>query len=163
MREAQRQIQRASLDRGAKADAHEFELTVVALAHSRNHVREMRTRRTGDCLRCPRHPAPPTSRRGLLFLFDRDAGLERERQSCPSLPSRSPTASATVALTPAADRRVFLATRDMAVHLHQETTHRTSPPWPIARACASVITPLGVDTITVPMPPRTFGSWSLPR
>ena len=34
--------------------------------------------------------------------------------------------------------------------------HMTSPPWPIACAALSVITPLGVDTIAVPMPPSTL-------
>src|SRR5690606_35967576 len=43
------------------------------------------------------------------------------------------------------------------------TMQRTSPPWPMARAWRSVITPWGVETITVPMPPSTFGSSSLPR
>ena len=32
--------------------------------------------------------------------------------------------------------------------------HRTSPPWPIERAWRSVMTPFGVETITVPMPPE---------
>src|ERR1041384_3909552 len=34
----------------------------------------------------------------------------------------------------------------------------TSPPCPMARACLSVITPFGVDTMAVPRPPWIFGS-----
>ena len=45
---------------------------------------------------------------------------------------------------------------------HQNTVQRTSPPTPAARAARSVITPLLVDTMAMPSPPRTFGSSSLP-
>src|ERR1700736_3756655 len=57
----------------------------------------------------------------------------------------------TVAVTPFGRSTGALAILDMIVRLSYATMHRTSPPCPIERACLSVITPFGVDTITVPM------------
>src|SRR5205814_9358062 len=70
------------------------------------------------------------------------------------------TASAAmVAVTPAGKSTGALAILDMMAALEsgrgcQATMHRTSPPCPIERACLSVITPLGVETITVLLPSR---------
>ena len=88
--------------------------------------------------------------------------------SAPLAPLTVTLPAATLTLTPLGRSMTRLATLDISAHLvsaraHQATMHRTSPPWPIACAALSVITPLGVDTITVPMPPSTRGISSLPR
>src|SRR3954452_12304637 len=44
-----------------------------------------------------------------------------------------------------------------AAHLGYQTSATTSPPTPARRASWPVITPCDVDTMAVPMPPRTFG------
>src|ERR1700752_2673909 len=48
VRETEREIERLPLHRGAVADTDELELAVVTLAHARDHVGEMRSRRTSD-------------------------------------------------------------------------------------------------------------------
>ena len=86
--------------------------------------------------------------------------------SVPLAPFSVTASSVMVAVTPWGSATGCLATRlivGSSKSARQATMHRTSPPWPMARACLSVITPFGVETMTVPMPPCTFGSSSLPR
>ena len=86
----------------------------------------------------------------------------RARLSEPFAPFSVTALAAIVAVTPCGSSTGALAILDM-VALRYATIQSTSPPWPIERACLSVMTPFGVETITVPMPPRTFGNSSLPR
>ena len=98
----------------------------------------------------------------LLGLHDGDTAVPAARLKEPFAPLMVTESPAIVAVTPCGRSTGALAILDM-VALRYATMHRTSPPCPIERACLSVITPFGVETITVPMPPRTFGSSSLPR
>ena len=143
VREAERQVQHLALHRGAEADADQLELLLVALGHARDHVREVRARGAGLHARGRRRSTYFTAS-CLVLLLD--------------LTRRSSAAALRVPLAPlivtalGGDRgrhalrqidRLF-ATRDMDVisTLRQATMQSTSPPWPIERACLSVITPL---------------------
>jgi len=56
----------------------------------------------------------------------------------------------------------WFATLDMSLSVYQLTMHRTSPPWPAARAWRSLITPWDVDTMATPRPFWMLGMSSLP-
>src|SRR3569623_1561027 len=66
-----------------------------------------------------------------------------------------------VTATPVGHEIGLLATRDKSAPSYA-TTHRTSPPTPLARAWRSVITPLEVETIATPKPFMTRGRSSAP-
>src|SRR6185295_6526414 len=80
VRETEGQIQHATLDCRAIADTNQFELAVVAFAHSENHVREMCARRAGDGVDALGTRLGDLHEELLVFLFNLDAGLEGERE-----------------------------------------------------------------------------------
>src|SRR5882757_8820881 len=79
MRKTQRQREALRLHGGAVADAHEFELLLVALRDARDHVREMSTRCARDGVQ-PFGGRTRLDREVLVLLYHLDAALERERQ-----------------------------------------------------------------------------------
>ena len=96
MREAKRQVQTLALHRGAKADAHELELLLVALGDALHHVREVRAGRAR--LHALLLDAAEIDRQLLLALHDLDA--RRAQLSEPLAPLMVTPASLIVAVTP---------------------------------------------------------------
>src|SRR5688572_17917080 len=76
MRKPERQVQGLALHRGAKADAHELELALVALRHARHHVREMRAGGARDHREAL--AVAVLHAELLLFLHHRHAARDRE-------------------------------------------------------------------------------------
>ena len=70
-------------------------------------------------------------------------------------PFTSTVCPETVAVTPPGRSTGFLPMRDIAPP--QNTVQRTSPPTLAVRACASDMTPFGVETMATPRPWRTCG------
>src|SRR5208337_2555738 len=183
MRIPERQRERLGLHGGAVADADELELDLIALGHARDHVREMSARRACDGVQALRRGFG-LHFEALVVLHDLDAVLQLQRQRPLGAFHRHGVGTDRRADALRQIHRLFCNSRhtwflrngrpavrpigrpywttllDDPIGRPYWTTKSTSPPVPAARACASDMTPLGVDTTATPKPPSTFGSSS---
>ena len=161
MREAERQVQGLALHRGAEADAHQLELALVALGDAGDHVGQVRARGAGTDAGTARRRCSCTC--SVLSFSATDTPLASGRLSEPLAPLIVTTSARNGgghALRQA--NRILGYSRHICLNLRPRC-RALRRPGPMARAWRSVITPCGVETITVPMPPSTLGSSSLPR
>src|SRR5690606_282604 len=159
MREAQGQVQVLALHRGTVADADQLELALEALGDAVHHVAHDRADGAGDrhVLRLDRgehdvavldlevHALGAGHGQGALGTLDADLGV------------------LDVDVDALGQGNRLLGNTGHAGFSAQATKHRTSPPTPCWRACASVMMPLEVEMMAMPRPLSTLGRSSLPR
>src|SRR6185437_10654465 len=157
--EAEREVEGLALHLRAKADAHELEFLLVALGDTPHHVGEVCARGAGERARLTWIGVCDLE--ALLRLHHADTAPEGEAQRALRALQRHGAAGDRGGHALRQLDRRFGNSRHGS--LRYATMQSTSPPCPMERACLSVMTPFGVETMTVPMPPRTLGSSSLPR
>src|SRR3984957_3136173 len=165
MRETQREIQALADHLRAKAHADQLELALIATRDALDHVGQMRAR--GPRAHARLVVAHIFDGEPLVLLLDRYARAEHDRERAARAfdghgAGRHADAHARWQIDDSIGNSGHVSVSH-SVGSHQATMHSTSPPWPIAWAALSVMTPLGVETMTVPMPPSTRGNSCLRR
>ena len=159
---AERKLQAVALQSSTVANANELELLLVALVDANDHVVDERTGKAVECL-----GLTGIVRTGndefLAFLSDGHHGVELVGEFALGA-LRGDFVTFDGNGNSGRNRNgLFADTRhSKLLSFPYQMYAITSPPTPALRASRSAMTPLEVDTIAVPRPPRTRGSSSLP-